>query len=118
MIGVGAAKPSAAGLGSCTGVRDGNGKRVEISTVCGDTTVSGDGPWALAYPVTTQAATNASVKPFRLRAEEILINDLRPIGIPSLRTCTFAARIEEGNGPEVSSSLITKATGSGSVSRE
>jgi len=118
MIGMGAAKAGSPDAGSCAGVKEGMGEREEISIVCGGTAGWGRGPCAPAYEAERQMTRNIGVKCLKLKAEKIFINDLRPIGIPSLRTCTFAARIEEGNGPKVSSSLITKATGRGGVSRE
>ena len=118
MIGVGAAKGSAAETGSRTGVRDGNGESEEISTGCGETTVSVSGPCAPAYAIVTKTTTDVSAKCLKLKAEKIFINDLCPIRISSLWTCTFALGFEKGNGPEVSLSVITKATGDGVVFRE
>ena len=118
MIGIGAAKGSAAAVGSCTGVRDGNGELEAISTVCGGTTAPGSGPCALVFAVATRTATNVSGRYLSLKAEKLFINDFCSMCIPSLRTCTFAASLKEENGPEVSWSRITKATGRGGVACE
>jgi len=115
---MGAAKGSAAGDDSCTGVRDGNGEREAISKVCGGTTVSTCGPCALAKAVATETATNVSANCFTSKAEKIFINDFCAMCILSPWTCTFASGFEEGNGPKVSSSPVTKATARGAGSRE
>lgn len=118
MIGMGAASAGSPEAGSRSDAREGMGEREEISTGCGETTGSGSGPCALVYTVVAETATNVSAKCLKLKVEKIFINDLCAIRILSLWTCTFASGFEQENSPEVSSPLITKATGRGGVSSE